>query len=222
MNNKLEDIEVIYEGKKRNIEKIKDEINEIDHRIKTDDELLHKEYLKIKDRKDYLEKRLPIEINELRGMYIAIKVLNKAEEEKEVDTKELTSKIITLSDEQLDIIGDKFETIEWGWCCNGCDCGIFEVEVKDLGVIVVDRSCRKSNGTPQGMQYSFSGVIRVYNKSVIEDGEELTSEELEKKGIECLGEIDTYQTQIILEFAKQNTIKELGFDEYGNWIEEEK
>lgn len=220
MNNSvLEQIEVIYKCKERNIEKIKDEINEIEYKIKTDDTLLHKEYLKIKDRKDYLEKRLPIEINELRGMYIAIKILNKAEET-DSNIVEFTNNVITLSDEQLDIIGDKFETTEYGWHCDGCNCGTFEIEIKDLGFAVVSRSCRKSNSTPQGMQYSFSRFIRVYDSSIIDDGDALTSEDIDNRGIKYLGKIDTYQTQIILEYARENTIRDLGFDEYGNRMEE--
>jgi 16S rRNA U516 pseudouridylate synthase RsuA-like enzyme len=78
-NKALEEIDVIYNGKKRNINKLTEESNNIKNEFKDleTSKLLYKDYLKLKDRQYYLNKRLPIEINELRGLKIARKILLK-------------------------------------------------------------------------------------------------------------------------------------------------
>ena len=75
--NVLEELDVIYNGKKRNIEKLTEESNNISNQFNNADtnNLLYKDYLRLKDRQSYINKRLPIETNELKGLEIARKIL---------------------------------------------------------------------------------------------------------------------------------------------------
>jgi hypothetical protein len=220
MSNVLDKINVIYKGKERNISNMTNELKEIESKFKNtkDNDLSYIEYLKLRDRQDYLNKRLPIENDELRGMYIVIKLLKEEENNKEdLDT---FRNEITLTDEQMNIIADKFENTTWGWHCDGCDCGEFQIEVENVGFVVVNRNCRKSNSTPQGMQYTFDRLVQVYNKSIIdkEDNYTYDSEDFEKHGIKFLGYIEERQALEIIDCARQNTIRDLGYDEYGNRV----
>lgn len=215
----LEEIDVIYNGKKRNIKNITEEIDSIKSQFKDAEinNLLYKDYLKLKDRQSYLEKRLPIETNELRGIEITRKILTT-----DINTETVEEEYIEdmrLTKDQMNIIADKFETTEWGWHGDGCNCGDFQIEVENVGFLIVDRSCRKSSSTPEGMQYSFGSLIPVYNKSIIDsDNDVFTHDDFEEQGIICIGDINKEQTLEILEYARQNTIKELGYDEYGHEI----
>jgi len=213
----LEEIDVIYNGKKRNINKLTEESNNIKNEFKDLEtgNLLYKDYLKLKDRQYYLNKRLPIETNELRGLEIARKILLK--NTNTIDVENYNESIVTLNDYQMMRVTNELETIEYGWHCDGCDCGEFQIEVEDIGFLVIDRSCRKSSGTSNWMQFSFGSVIPVYNKSIINEYmDTYTYDDFKEQGIKQIGEINSEQTQIILEYAKQNTIKNLGYDEYGN------
>jgi hypothetical protein len=114
-------------------------------------------------------------------------------------------------------VTNELETTEYGWHCDGCNCGEFQAEIEGIGFLVIDRSCRKSSCTPDGMQFSFGSVIPVYNKSIINEYmDTYIYDEFEEQGIKQIGEINKEQSLTILEYAKQNTIKELGYDEYGN------
>ena len=218
LNKILEEIDVIYNGKKRNIQNITEEIDNIKSQFKNAEtnNLLYKDYINLKDRQCYLEKRLPIEINELRGIEIARKILvNNINTKQTVEEEYIED--IRLTKNQMNIIANKFETTEWGWHGDGCNCGDFQIEIDGIGFLVVDRSCRKSSCTPDGMQYSFGNIIPVYNKSIVDgDNDVFTHDDFEEQGIVCIGDINREQTQIILEYARENTIRDLGYDEYGN------
>ena len=187
LNKILEEINVIYDGKKRNIQKMTEEIDNIKSQFKNAEinNLLYKDYIKLKDRQCYLEKRLPIETNELRGIEIARKILINNMNVEKVEEEYIED--IRLTKKQMGIIADKFKTTEWGWHGDGCNCGDFQIEVEGIGFLVVDRSCRKSSSTPEGMQYSFGSIIPVYNKSIV-DGENdvFTHDDFEEQGIVCL------------------------------------
>jgi hypothetical protein len=43
-------------------------------------------------------------------------------------------------------------------------------------------------------------------------------DDFEEQGIVCIGDINAKQTRTILEYAKENTIRDLGYDEYGNEV----
>jgi hypothetical protein len=220
LNKILEEINVIYEGKKRNIKNITEENNSIKNQFKEAEtnNLLYKDYLKLKERQLYLEKRLPIEINELRGVEIARKILTTNINTEIVEEEYIED--MRLSKDQMNIIADKFETTEWGWYGDGCNCGEFQIEITGVGFLVVDRSCRKSSSTPDGMQFSFGNIISVYNKSILDPkyNEPYMHDDFEEQGIVCIGDINAKQTRTILEYAKENTIRDLGYDEYGNEV----
>lgn len=151
---------------------------------------------------------------------VKIEIIKNLYKEEELDNTYIED--IKLTDEQMNIITNKFEITEWGWHGDGCNCGEFQIEVKGVGFLVVDRSCRKSSSTPEGMQYSFGNIISVYNKSILDPkyNEPYMHDDFEEQGIVCIGDINAKQTQIILEYAKENTIRDLGYDEYGNEIKE--
>lgn len=91
---------------------------------------------------------------------------------------------------------------------DGCDCGDFTFELEKNIYLYIYRSCRKSSGTPEGMQWKIhepSLSERVENKDDTEFCYEPSLFMLNKE-----------QTSLIMALARTRTIKDIGYDEYGN------
>lgn len=134
-------------------------------------------------------------------------------------------KTIILSEEQINFIKQEWSE-EYKHYGDGCLCGSYVCEVKDIGFVVANVSCRKSSNCPDGMSWYINDNIEVYNKSIVsEHGELWDYEDLEERDIHVIGELNDSQALKLKEIVRQAMIRDYSFngysDEFGNDIREE-
>ena len=93
---------------------------------------------------------------------------------------------------------------------DGCDCGEFNFLLEADIYISITRSCRKSSGTPDGMKW------KLHEVNITE--EILDEDKWEKYNISETFILDENQRKQIKMLAMTRSVKDIGYDEYGNEV----
>ena len=108
---------------------------------------------------------------------------------------------------------------------DGCLCGSYVCNIKDIGFIVVDTSCRRSSNCPSGMDWFVHEEVSIYNKNVLNEfGDRYCVEDLEEQDIRIIAMVNKKQSLELKEVVRRAIIRDYSFnghiDEYGNDIRE--
>lgn len=118
-------------------------------------------------------------------------------------------KTINLNQEQIMVV--KEEILANNICYeDGCKCGIWEVELEDLGYLVIRKYCSKSSACPNDQMWSISENIFIYDKSQCYTMDD-----------DCtiLYKLDSEQTQEFVSLTNDMLTKKYGYDIYGEELE---
>lgn len=102
---------------------------------------------------------------------------------------------------------------------DGCLCGYYECYVEDVGYLIIETHCRKSNSCPNGMSWVVDNDIQVWSEGLSMWGYVPNSDELEGESSKLLGYISREQVNEIREVVRKSIIRDYstwGYDEYGN------
>ena len=126
---------------------------------------------------------------------------NEELEEIELDSRQMYEAIKQLEDE------NKY------WYCEGCACGSFEIYIEDIGYLIIDRECHKSSSVLEGEMFLIHEEIYIYNKSPITyDGLGMMDyKDRLKEGIKEIAILNKEQSKELVEYAKINSKKGLGY-----------
>lgn len=116
------------------------------------------------------------------------------------------------------ISDDKFEqlckALNTPYCfeADGCDCGEFNFKIEENVYIYINRSCRKSNQTPEDMKW------KLHKVKLAEKVEEEFDKYYELKDLK----LDDCQRKHLEVLAMSRSIEDIGYGERGNEIITEK
>lgn len=124
----------------------------------------------------------------------------------------------SLSNEQIEFVINEWSK-EYQHHGDECLCGYYECYVEDIGYLIIETHCRKSNSCPNGMSWVVDNDIQVWSEGLSMWGYVPNSYELEGESLKLLGYISREQVNEMREVVRKSIIRDYspwGYDEYGN------
>jgi hypothetical protein len=95
--------------------------------------------------------------------------------------------------------------------CDGCNCGGFTFKLEENLYFSIYRSCHKSSSTPNNMSWKLHEPY-ISSKHIEENGNEYFS------SVDDL-DLNEEQKKQLVSFARIRTIRDIGYDEHGNYMD---